>query len=68
MEFERAQSGLMVQSDVCAQQGTALLHTEVFSHVWETEISGSSSATSPPVLLKRDRIDGRRRWNEEQSL
>lgn len=45
MEFERARSALMVQSDVCAQQGTALLHTEIFSHVWETELSGSLSGS-----------------------
>lgn len=35
----------MVQSDVCAQQGTALLHTEIFSHLWETELSGSPSGS-----------------------
>lgn len=44
-EFERARSALMVQSDVCAQQGTALLHTEIFSHVRETELSGSLSGS-----------------------
>lgn len=58
----REQSALVVQSDVCAQQGTALLHTEIFSHVWEMELSGCLSGSYISLVSAEKRQN---RWEKE---
>lgn len=52
----------MVQSDMCAQQGTALLHTEIFSRVWEMELSGCLSGSYISLVSTEKRQN---RWEKE---
>lgn len=49
-------------SDMCAQQGTALLHTEIFSHVWEMELSVCLSGSYISLVSTEKRQN---RWEKE---
>lgn len=49
-------------SDTCAQQGTALLHTEMFSLVWEMELSVCLSGSYISLVSTEKRQN---RWEKE---